>query len=120
MTKLFLVPLLFLSACSSRYSNGYRAGILRKCSYKGAFCKSWEGEMLLNYTHDDRGAVVPDVWSFSIDPNPQNGENTDDIVKQLSGALDSGKRVKIHYVQYTRPRLCVDSSYMIQKVEILK
>lgn len=119
MKKVLIVAALLLSACSANYSDGSRVGVLRKFSRKGTFYKSWEGEMLLNFTSDPHGAIVPEVFEFSLDPQPTHGEDVPALVAALNKALDSGKRTRLTYVQDTRPRISLDSQYLIQKVEIL-
>ena len=84
----------FLSFSSAgwTYSEGSRAGVVTKFSHKGSFVKTWEGELAMGAI--DQGGQR-EKWEFSV-YEAVDGEG---IVKQVEDALDSGKRVKIHYRQ---------------------
>ena len=119
MKKTFalVVVVVVFSGCGFRYSDGYRAGVVRKFSKKGVFVKTWEGEMLLNYSANEQGAVVPEVWEFSVHAdNPNEYQVASDIEK----ALEKGERVKLHYAErlYFWP-FNGNTGYFIEKVEKL-
>lgn len=124
MKKLLALSLavLSLSGCSSNYSSGFRLGVVRKFSNRGVFIKSWEGQLLLGGVISDRAehpTLVNETWEFSIDPDRVHGENIEEIVSQLTKAAESGKRTKIYYIQNTLPKIRTDTSYFVQKAEIV-
>jgi hypothetical protein len=90
------------------YSEGNRAGIVNKVSRKGVIFKSTEGELTM---FGVRG-IEATVFKFSVD-DPT-------VAKQVEAALDSGKRVKLHYRQKFIKGFQNDSDYIATKVEILE
>jgi len=49
------------------YSEGYRAGLLQKFSYKGTFFKTYEGEMILSSVESNRNvAIASEKFFFSV------------------------------------------------------
>lgn len=120
---LVIGALLFLTSCSSNYSNGFRLGVVRKFSHKGVFIKSWEGELLLGGVVSDGGqspTLVNETWEFSIDPDQEHGENTEQIVAELTKAAESGKRTKVYYIQNTFPKIRTNTPFFVQKAEIIE
>ena len=72
------------------YSEGYRAGLLQKFSYKGTIFKTFEGEMILSSVSGSTDIVIAsEKFLFSV---------TD---KSLAARLDTlqGLEVIIHYRQ---------------------
>ena len=76
-------------------SDGFRDGWLQKLSHKGAFVKSWEGELALpgyGGSHKDKpGQSGGGAWAFTVDDH--------EIVEQLQ-ALPPNAYVRLHYVEY--------------------
>lgn len=100
------------------YSEGARVGVVNKFSEQGLFCKTYDGQMALEGVRGGDRATAANVWEFSLDNWQRHGENKGDLVKKLNEALDSGKRVKLTYVQTWGEFPCrSDSGYMIQNVE---
>ena len=108
---------LLLNGCI-HYSDGYRTGKIIKFSNKGIICKTWEGEMLLGgFRKDSEGNVEANNFTFSIDSENQEDQK---IVDEILSAMDSGKRVKLHYSQEIFTSPCRSSTdYFIKKVELL-
>jgi hypothetical protein len=72
------------------YSEGYRAGLLQKFSYKGTIFKTYEGEMVLSsVTSSLDVALASEKFYFSV--TDQN------IAKQLDTI--QGQKVMVHYRQ---------------------
>jgi hypothetical protein len=98
------------TGCNADYSDGQRAGELRKFSRKGVMTKSWEGTLLLSdgYVRRSDGSGSPDVWAFSV---------TDEAVaRELEGKV--GSRVSVDYRQWlVRPVFKQDSGYTVVKVK---
>jgi hypothetical protein len=70
------------------YSEGYRAGLLQKFSYKGAIFKTYEGEMILSSVASNKDvALASEKFMFSV-PD-----------KTVAGALEKleGFMIVVHY-----------------------
>jgi hypothetical protein len=49
------------------YSEGHRAGLLQKFSYKGTIFKTWEGEMIMSSVQSDKNvALASEKFLFSV------------------------------------------------------
>ncbi len=75
---------------SFTYSEGYRAGLLQKISYKGNIFKTYEGEMILSSIQSNANvAIASEKFFFSV---------TDKAVAiQLEKV--QGESVVVHYVE---------------------
>ena len=75
---------------SFTYSEGYRAGLLQKISYKGNIFKTYEGEMILSSIQSNTNvAIASEKFFFSV---------TDKTVAvQLEKV--QGESVILHYVE---------------------
>jgi hypothetical protein len=70
------------------YSEGYRAGLLQKVSYRGNIFKTYEGEMILSSVQSKNDvALASEKFLFSI--------GDERIAKQLEPL--QGKYVVVHY-----------------------
>jgi len=72
------------------YSEGYRAGLLQKFSYKGNIIKTYEGEMILSsVTSSFDVALASEKFYFSV------------ADQTLANQLDTiqGQKVMVHYRQ---------------------
>ena len=99
------------------YGAGVRTGVINKVSEKGYFWKTWEGQMALEGLVAEK-SVGANLWDFSIDNQARRGENSNELVAKLQEALDSGKRVKVKYVEAGAPwPTRGETSYYIQGVE---
>ena len=80
------------------YSDGTRTGILRKLSHKGYVFKTWEGELqmsaLITPAEANGSVAGGNVWEFSVKERV--------AVEKLQEAERTGKRVTVHYVEYTK------------------
>jgi len=99
------------------YSNGSRTGTINKFSQKGFIFKSWEGEAVMGgmkSTSDRHGhtQVTANVFVFSVTDNK--------IIQDVQQALDSGNLVKLTYHQYWIAPIGQDSTYVIDKVDVIK
>ena len=75
---------------SFTYSEGYRAGLLQKISYKGNIFKTYEGEMILSSIQSNTNvAIASEKFFFSVE--------------EKAVALDlekvQGQSVIVHYVE---------------------
>jgi hypothetical protein len=92
------------------YSEGYRAGLLQKFSYKGTLIKTYEGEMILSSVSGRSDIVIAsEKFFFSV---------TDET---LASQLDTmqGKNVILHYKQKNAPLFWKgDTPYYVDSVRI--
>jgi hypothetical protein len=92
------------------YSEGYRAGLLQKFSYKGVIFKTYEGEMILSSISSTRDvAIASEKFQFSL------------INKSLVRQFDTiqGKNVIVHYKQKNRRVFWRgDSPYLVDSVKV--
>lgn len=103
--------------CSKvNYSDGYRDGIVEKCSKKGVIWKTDEGRMILGGMEfsggDGGGNLTARVFNFTC--------ASEDIAKQIEAAKP-GQRIRVHYDQKIvswNPN--GETAYFVHKVEILK
>jgi len=99
MKKFVLVPLFVIILVtglgiywkySFTYSEGYRAGLLQKISYKGNIFKTYEGEMILSSIQSNTSvAIASEKFFFSV---------TDKAVA-LELEKIQGQSVIVHYVE---------------------
>jgi hypothetical protein len=70
------------------YSEGYRAGLLQKISYKGNFFKTYEGEMILSSIQSNTNvAIASEKFFFSVTDK--------EVALQLEKV--QGQSVVVHY-----------------------
>ncbi len=75
---------------SFTYSEGYRAGLLQKISYKGNIFKTYEGEMILSSIRSNANvAIASEKFFFSV-PDKE-------VALQLEKV--QGESVVVHYVE---------------------
>ena len=88
------------------YSSGERAGYVQKLSYKGWFCKTWEGEMAMV----TMPGTVAEKFQFTVPDNT--------VAAKLNAAI--GKRVALHYEQHKWiPSSCFgDTEYFVTDVRV--
>lgn len=89
------------------YSDGERAGLLQKFSYKGWVCKTYEGELALYVV----AGVQPEIWHFSVRDAA--------LARQLSAAV--GQRVQLHYTEHRGvPTSCfAETGYYVDKINAI-
>ena len=80
------------SCAHMNYSNGGRVGVVNKFSSKGFIFKTYEGTLALE------GQQLKE-WRFSVDTKGNGGKSLEDLAQEIQTALDSGKTVKLSYVQ---------------------
>lgn len=119
---LFIVGLIVIIglvlAGGLNYSHGERHGVVNKLSYKGIFCKTWEGEMNLggfrNVTNKDSDgntttSVVANLFEFSV--------KDEAVVQKIQAAMDEGRPIGLVYDQILFRNPCAAStSYNIVEV----
>ena len=94
------------------YSEGYRAGLLQKFSYKGTFFKTYEGEMILSsVSSTTHSAIASEKFLFSVTKK--------DIVVQFYTL--QGQNVIVHYIEKkgTVPWRG-DSRYLVDSIAVRK
>jgi len=89
------------------YSEGERAGVLQKLSYKGWVCKTWEGELMLTPIP----GIIPEKFIFTI---------PDDAVATKVNTL-IGQRVALTYEQHRGiPSSCFgETQYYVRDVKAI-
>jgi hypothetical protein len=102
-----LAVLWVFAALSWSYSNGERAGALRKFSRKGWLCKTYEGELVLEPVN----VANPVLWSFTVRDLA--------VVEQLNQAV--GKRVQLHYSEHKGvPTTCFgETQFYVDEVKVM-
>ena len=90
LTIILVLCLIVYWKYSFTYSEGYRAGLLQKISYKGNIFKTYEGEMILSSIQSNTNvAIASEKFFFSV---------TDKTVAiQLERV--QGESVVVHYVE---------------------
>jgi hypothetical protein len=72
------------------YSEGYRAGLLQKISYKGNVFKTYEGEMILSSIQSNSNvAIASEKFFFSV--------TSKEVALQLEKV--QGENVVVHYLE---------------------
>ncbi|MBK7093846.1 MAG: hypothetical protein IPH57_01785 [Saprospiraceae bacterium] len=91
-TALFVIILIIAGSVYYNYfftySEGYRAGLLQKFSYKGTIFKTYEGEMILSSVQSNKNvAIASEKFIFSV------------AEKEVAQRLDTlqGRNVILHY-----------------------
>lgn len=102
------------------YSSGERTGQVYKLSEKGLFYKSFEGEMYLggvSSVSDGKGnsSLVMDKFEFSI-PESQKTEKAD-IIAKLNDCAANRKICTVHYVQWFKGPIDIETSYVVVGVD---
>ena len=89
------------------YSDGERAGALRKFSRKGWLCKTYEGELVLEPVN----VANPVLWDFTV--------RDERVVEQLNQAV--GKRVQLHYTEHKGiPTTCFgETGFFVDEVKVV-
>jgi len=92
------------------YSEGYRAGLLQKFSHKGAFVKTYEGEMILSSVASTRDiALASEKFQFTV--------INKDLVRQFDTL--QGSNVIVHYIQKNGTVFWRgDSKYLVDSLKI--
>ena len=87
------------------YSEGERAGVLQKLSYKGWICKTWEGELMLTPIP----GIIPEKFYFTI---PDNA-----VANKVNALI--GRRVALKYEQHRGiPTSCFgETQYYVSDVK---
>jgi hypothetical protein len=92
------------------YSEGYRAGLLQKFSHKGAFFKTYEGEIILSSVSSNRDVTLAsEKFLFSV------------VNKSLIRQFDTlqGQPVIVHYRQKNAPVFWRgDSPYLVDSIKV--
>lgn len=109
---LILIPALPIAAylgfvLSWSYSDGERAGYLKKFSRKGWLCKTYEGELAMTSVP----GVAPVLWQFTV--------RDEGLAIRLNSMM--GQRVSLGYDEHRGiPTNCFgDTSYFVNKVQVL-
>lgn len=102
---------------SWKYGEGYRVGMVNKISKKGAIWETYEGQMALEGISGSGSSVGANTWDFAID-NYMPEEKQKELRDTLESCMNSGQKVKIHYVQQlsTFPWRS-ESNHLIQSIE---
>lgn len=90
------------------YSDGERAGKIRKFSHKGVIFKTWEGELALEST-----AMTQEVFLFSVDNSNQA------TIEAIKKAMVDGTRVNVHYHEkFIQMSWRGETKYFVDKLEV--
>ena len=72
------------------YSEGNRAGLLQKFSYRGQMFKTWEGELILSSVKSSQNvALASEKFLFSV-----TDKNAAEKLSHLEGTF-----ISVHYIQ---------------------
>lgn len=106
--------LIFIFFNAANFSNGYRAGVPIKVSYKGILFKTWEGQLNVGGLDNSAEGAIPSTWEFSI------AKSDDEVRNKIEQAIEEGKRVKLYYKEkYVKFFWKGDTKYFVYKVDIL-
>ena len=90
LTIIVVLSLIIYWKYSFTYSEGYRAGLLQKISYKGNIFKTYEGEMILSSIQSNINvAIASEKFFFSVTDKS--------VALQLEKV--QGESVVVHYVE---------------------
>jgi hypothetical protein len=92
------------------YSEGYRAGLLQKFSYRGTFFKTYEGELILSSVESNRNVTLAsEKFFFTV-----SDENVARKFNQLEGRL-----IVVHYSE-KKGRIFWrgDTKYIVDSVRV--
>ena len=90
LTIILVLSLIVYWKYSFTYSEGYRAGLLQKISYKGNIFKTYEGEMILSSIQSNSNvAIASEKFFFSVTDKA--------IAIQLEKV--QGESVVVHYTE---------------------
>ena len=105
MTSLFIYWKYFYT-----YSEGYRAGLLQKFSHKGAFFKTFEGELILSSVSSNSDvAIASEKFLFTV--------TNKSLVRQFDTL--QGLTVIVHYRQKNGSVFWRgDSQYLVDSVKV--
>jgi hypothetical protein len=94
------------------YSEGYRAGLLQKISYKGNMIKTWEGEMILSSIESNKNtAIASEKFYFSV---PDKA--VADQVMRLEGYTVTLHYRQTHGILFWRG----ETNYLVDSVIVMK
>jgi len=94
------------------FSEGNRAGLLQKFSYRGQIFKTWEGEMVLSsVTSNQNVALASEKFMFSV-----KDKNVAEKLSHLEGSL-----ITVHYMEKNgRLFWNGDTNYYVDSVTLRK
>ncbi len=99
---------LLASGFMPNYSEGTRAGVVTKISFKGKIYKSWEGNLRITAGN---ATLAIDDWQFTA--------ANEEIAKRLDAASLTGERVQLHYHQYLSGPIWYDTEYVVDEMNIV-
>lgn len=103
----------YFAFASFTYSQGSRTGLLMKFSNKGYVFKTWEGELNLGGMTQEGGALLNNIWQFSVL----------DAEKETIDGLNKyeGKRIRLSYKEKMRHFPWQgETNYFVYKVEVVE
>ena len=72
------------------YSEGFRAGLLQKFSYRGTFFKTYEGELILSSVESNKNVTLAsEKFFFTV--------SSENVAKQFSQL--EGRLIVVHYTE---------------------
>ena len=92
------------------YSEGYRAGVIQKLSYKGLLASSYEGELVMGGLKLKSVGVSGNIWRFSARDKA--------VGQQLEQAMQAQQLVTLKYCQELFS-VTTDTKYIITSVTFL-
>ncbi|MEK6927599.1 MAG: hypothetical protein AABX11_04140 [Nanoarchaeota archaeon] len=93
--------------------------MVNKISQKGAIWRTHEGQMALEGISGQGQSLGANVWNFAID-NYLPSDEKQKLVSKLQESMNSGKKVKIHYVEMVRTfPWRSESDVLIQNVDYI-
>jgi len=93
------------------YSEGYRAGLLQKFSYRGNVFKTYEGELILSSVESSRNVpLASEKFFFSVKDK--------DVAKKMEGL--EGFFIAVHYNQKNGVLIWIgETSYLVDSVRVI-
>ena len=113
VVALVLFCLGYFAFANYTYSEGSRSGLLLKFSKKGYVFKTWEGELNLGGITQGEGAMLNNLWTFSV--SDSEAETITDLQQY------EGKRIRLSYKEKMRHFPWQgETNYFVYKVEIIE
>ena len=105
-----------ISCFNKEAGEGECIGTINQFGREGGFWKTYEGKIILDGLERENAA---NILSFSLDENRKNGENLEELAKQIRTTMQNGDRVKLTYKRtLARPYPWRGSNcYLITKIE---
>ena len=114
------IPTCYAWRNNQDYAVGNCVGVINDLSKQGTFYKTFECQMALEGLVSEGNTTSANVRSFSLDSQARHGENLSHLYQMLNQALNSGRKVKLSYIEASSTWSWRSSTRcLIQNVEYL-